>query len=77
MVDASKLKMHKENTDAKCANFWRERMHRRSFHNLANVSVTAYVFNLCKTICVSLKHILIKQIKILLLIQIHASRNLL
>jgi len=25
MVDASKLKMHKESTDAKCANVWRER----------------------------------------------------
>ena len=28
MVDASKSKMHKESTDAKFANFWRERMQR-------------------------------------------------
>ena len=41
MVDASKLKMHKESTDAKCANFWSERMQIRGFCNLANVSVTA------------------------------------
>jgi len=41
MVDASKLKMHKESTNAKCANFWRERMQRRGFRNLANMSVTA------------------------------------
>ena len=40
MVDASKLKMHKESIDAKCSNFWREKMQRRSFQNLANVSVT-------------------------------------
>jgi len=26
MIDASKSKMHKESIDAKCANFWRERM---------------------------------------------------
>jgi len=24
MIDASKLKMHKGSTNAKCANFWRE-----------------------------------------------------
>ena len=41
MIDASKLKMHKESTNAKCANFWRERMQRRGFCNLANVSVIA------------------------------------
>jgi len=41
MIDASKSKMHKESTDAKCANLLRERMQRRSFWNLANVSVTA------------------------------------
>jgi len=40
MIDASKSKMHKESTNAKCANFWRERMQRRGFCNLANVSVT-------------------------------------
>jgi len=40
MIDASKSKMHKESTYAKCANFWRERMKRRGFCNLANVSVT-------------------------------------
>jgi len=40
MVDASKLKMHKESTDAKCANFWRERMQRQSFWKLTNMSVT-------------------------------------
>jgi len=41
MIDASKSKMHKESTDAKYANFWKERMQRRGFCNLANVSVTA------------------------------------
>jgi len=41
MVVASKLIMEKESTDAKCANFWRERMQRRSFQNLASVSITA------------------------------------
>ena len=41
MIDASKSKMHKESTDAKCANFWRERMQRRGICNLENVSVTA------------------------------------
>jgi len=40
MIDASKSKMHKESTDAKYANFWRERIQRQSFRNLANVSVT-------------------------------------
>ena len=39
MVVASKLIMQKESTDAKCANFWRERMQRRSLWNLAIVSV--------------------------------------
>ena len=41
MIDASKSKMHKKSTDGKCANFWRERMQRQGFCNLANVSVTA------------------------------------
>ena len=41
MVDASKFKIHKESTDAKCANVWRERMQRRGFRNQKNVSVTA------------------------------------
>ena len=41
MVVALKLIMQKESTEAKCANFWRERMQRRSFQNLASVSVTA------------------------------------
>jgi len=40
MVDASKLKMHKESTNAKCENFRRERMQRRGFCNLENMSVT-------------------------------------
>ena len=40
MVDASKLKMHKESTNAKCENFRRERMQRRGFCNLENVGVT-------------------------------------
>ena len=38
--DASKSKMNKESTNAKCANFWRERMQRRGFCNLENVGVT-------------------------------------
>jgi len=41
MIDASKSNMHKESTDAKCANLWRERMQRRGCCNLENVSVTA------------------------------------
>ena len=39
--DTSKSKMHKESIDAKCANFWRDRMQRQGFYNLTNVSVTA------------------------------------
>jgi len=40
MIDASKLKMHKESTNAKCEIFWRERMQRQGFCNMENVSVT-------------------------------------
>ena len=39
IIDASKSKMHKESTNAKYVNFWRERIQRRGFCNQENESV--------------------------------------